>query len=147
MRIAVIIVLSLMLTACASTPRSDGRASVGDEVAATALAMSGAPYRYGGTSPSGFDCSGLVYFAYDRSGIKVPRTTRSQYKQAKRVPMKELRAGDLVFFRIAGKVSHVGLYTGDGRFVHAPSSGRSVMISRLDSDYWRKRLVATGRLH
>jgi cell wall-associated NlpC family hydrolase len=109
--------------------------------------MIGAPYRYGGTSPRGFDCSGLVYYAYRKVGMHTPRTTTEQYRQTKRVQVSHLQPGDLVFFRISqDKVSHVGIYAGDGRFIHAPSSGKSVAYASLHDPYWRVRLTGAGRL-
>ncbi len=143
---AVMLLLLALLAGCATTGGGKDVA-VGEQIAVQALAMTGKPYRYGGSGPTAFDCSGLVHYAHRQVGIQVPRTTAQQYRHAKRVPRSDLRAGDLVFFRIQGKLSHVGLYTGDGRFVHAPSSGRSVSIAHLDNPYWRKRLVGAGRLY
>jgi cell wall-associated NlpC family hydrolase len=112
-----------------------------------ALQQVGAPYRYGGHDPSGFDCSGLVYYAYLQQGIKIPRTTRSQLKHAKKIPSSNMRYGDLVFFKISrSKISHVGIYIGDNKFVHAPSKGKSVSISSLDTRYWQKRFVTAARI-
>lgn len=114
---------------------------------AIAVDMVGTPYRYGGTSPDGFDCSGLVYYAYSKVGIQTPRTTTAQYRQTKRVPVADLQPGDLVFFTLSrGSISHVGIYLGDGRFVHAPSSGKRVGYASLHNPYWRSRLSGAGRL-
>jgi len=114
---------------------------------AIAIDMIGTPYRYGGTSPRGFDCSGLVYYAYRKAGIQPPRTTTEQYHQSKRVQVSRLQPGDLVFFTISqGKLSHVGIYAGDDRFVHAPSSGKSVAYATLHDPYWRGRLIGAGRI-
>jgi cell wall-associated NlpC family hydrolase len=115
-------------------------------VVSVALAQIDRPYRYGGHDPKGFDCSGLVYYAYQRSGIEIPRTTRDQHRKARHVRLKELAPGDLLFFRQRRrKPSHVGLYVGKGRFVHASTSKRSVILSQLDSPYWKSRLLAVGR--
>ena len=114
---------------------------------AIAVDMIGTPYRYGGTSPRGFDCSGLVYYAYRKAGIHSPRTTTEQYRQSKRVPVSHLQPGDLVFFTITqGKLSHVGIYAGDDRFIHAPSSGKSVLYATLHDPYWLERLIGAGRI-
>jgi murein DD-endopeptidase len=114
---------------------------------AIAVDMIGTPYRYGGTSPRGFDCSGLVYYAYRKAGIHSPRTTTEQYRQSKRVPVSHLQPGDLIFFTISqGKLSHVGIYAGDDRFIHAPSSGKSVAYATLHDPYWRGRLIGAGRI-
>lgn len=114
---------------------------------AIARGMIGEPYRYGGAGPGGFDCSGLVYYSFRKAGIRTPRTTNDQYRQSKRVSMSRLQPGDLVFFRISrNKLSHVGIYAGDDRFIHAPSSGKSVGYASLRDPYWRERLVGGGRL-
>lgn len=114
---------------------------------ATAIAskMLGTPYRYGGASPSGFDCSGLVYYAYHKAGYRVPRTSQLQYQDSLPVKSAQAREGDLLFFRIEGKVSHVGVYLGNRQFIHAPSSGKRVSIASLDNPYWKQRLTKTGR--
>lgn len=106
----------------------------------------GTPYRYGGTSPrQGFDCSGLVWYAFSQAGYAIPRTTSGQFASSRRVSLGELMPGDVVFFRIAGKPSHVGLYAGDGRFIHAPSSGKRVRYDLLARPYWQARIVKAGR--
>lgn len=121
--------------------------SVGQRAAAVALQQVGAPYRYGGSSPSGFDCSGLVHYSYLHAGRPVARTTTALWKEAASVAPENLRAGDLLFFSIAGKMSHVGLYLGNGRFVHAPSSGRYVAVESLSNDFYRHALIRAGRPH
>lgn len=119
---------------------------VGDLAAQAAAAEVGAPYHYGGASPRGFDCSGLVYFAYEQAGVQVPRTTRGLYRDAQPIALDTLRPGDLLFFYFHHKVAHVAIYAGDHRFVHAPSTGKSVMWGTLDDRFWRERLVSAGRL-
>lgn len=117
-----------------------------NQVLAVTHTLLGTPYRYGGASPSGFDCSGLVQYVYREAGMAVPRTAAEQLRHAHRVQLSELRPGDLVFFRLSGrKISHVGIYVGGGRFIHAPSSGKPVSYARLENPYWTKRLVAAGR--
>ena len=112
-----------------------------------ALQQIGTPYRYGGHSPSGFDCSGLVYYAYRQQGMNVPRSTTQQLSYARKIAYADLTYGDLVFFRISkNKVSHVGIYIGGKKFVHAPSSGKLVQISSLNNKYWRQRIVSIGRI-
>ena len=121
--------------------------SVRSRVTAIADEMVGAPYRYGGADPRGFDCSGLVYYVYRQAGAEAPRTTTEQYRQSQRVRLSRLLPGDLLFFRMSRrKPSHVGIYVGHGRFVHAPSSGKAVDYASLDDDYWREHLIGTGRL-
>lgn len=117
------------------------------QAAEHARSMVGKPYRYGGNSPNGFDCSGLVHYSYSRVGISVPRTTRSQLRAGVPVAAHAMRVGDLVFFDQEGKkFSHVGIYIGNGDFVHAPSSGKRVRIDSLGQRYWRKHFVAARRL-
>lgn len=115
------------------------------EVVFTAHAMLGRPYRYGGHDPGhGFDCSGLVNYAYDQAGISVPRTTHAQYSTIRPVAPTALKPGDLVFFNIGSKPSHVGIYVGNGQFIHAPSSGKRVSKSSLSEPYWKRRLTRSG---
>ena len=110
-----------------------------------AMQQVGAPYRYGGSTPSGFDCSGLVHYSYANAGKNIPRTTAGQWANLTPVDDAQIRVGDLLFFNISGKMSHVGMYLGDGRFVHAPSTGRAVSIENLGSDYYRKAFIRAGR--
>ena len=146
---------ALLLTACASGPRSVARkdgddriSTLGELISASAMAQLGRPYRYGGNGPDAFDCSGLVRFAHAAQGIAVPRTTEEQFKAARPVVRNELAAGDLLFFRFDGpKVSHVAIYTGNGRFVHAPQSGRPVETRTLQDPAYLTQLVGIGRLH
>ncbi len=115
------------------------------QATAIALEQVGRPYRYGGADPSGFDCSGLVHFSYGQAGIATPRTTGALWRSLAPVRSGALEEGDVLFFDIEGKVSHVGLYLGNGRFVHAPSSGRNVTVARLDQPYYRRAFVRGGR--
>jgi cell wall-associated NlpC family hydrolase len=121
------------------------RRTPGEQAAIVAVRQVGVPYRYGGSTVKGFDCSGLVQFAYAKAGKSIPRTTADQWHQMSPVSRNDLRVGDLLFFRIDGRISHVGLYLGSRRFVHAPSSGREVTIAGLDSDFYRKAFVRGGR--
>lgn len=105
----------------------------------------GVPYRYGGSGPRGFDCSGLVQYSYRQAGKAVPRTTSALWDHAQPVDQRNIRAGDLLFFTIAGKMSHVGLYLGNGRFVHAPSTGRVVSVESLSSAFYSRAFIRAGR--
>jgi cell wall-associated NlpC family hydrolase len=142
-----VLLLLAGLTGCATTPpQSSAPRAAHSPVLDIAVSQLGVPYRYGGATPRGFDCSGLVYYAYRRLGLRVPRSTMAQYRHAQPVALQELHPGDLVFFRRAYRsVSHVGIYAGNGRFIHAPSKGRVVSYDSLDDPYWKKRLVAAGR--
>lgn len=150
-------VASTLLAACASAPDRASEApvavsvrpkvSVGEAVADLAMGMVGTPYRYGGADPrEGFDCSGLVYYAYSQAGLKVPRTSREQFRVARKISLDKLGAGDVMFFQDQEKLSHVGIYVGDGLFVHAPAKGQRVSVASIDAPYYQQHLVAVGRL-
>jgi cell wall-associated NlpC family hydrolase len=113
-----------------------------------ALSLQGVPYRYGGETPAqGFDCSGFVQHVYHRQGIALPRTAHAMWRALPQVPVKQRRPGDLVFFHTGWKpYSHVGLYLGYGRFIHAASerTGR-VIVSKLTLPYWRQRFTGFRR--
>jgi cell wall-associated NlpC family hydrolase len=112
-------------------------------VAAAALAQLGVPYRLGGADPNGFDCSGLVQWAFAANGLAVPRTTEEQFAWFRPVPREELQPGDLVFFRLPQP--HVGIYLGEGEFVHAPTTGRAVERAQLDSPWFILSFAGGGR--
>jgi cell wall-associated NlpC family hydrolase len=119
--------------------------AVRERMVAAALAQVGRPYRYGGETTRGFDCSGLVRYAHGTVDIEVPRRTLEQAASAHRVDRSRLEPGDLLFFRTDGnRPSHVSIYVGDGHFVHAPSSGGHVHMERLDHPYWAARLLHAG---
>ena len=127
--------------------RSPVRPPVAIETTATAnavlfraLALVGTPYRYGGNTPEGgFDCSGLVGYVFrDAAGIQLPRTSSALGSMdLPEIPQSRLQSGDLVLFASGRKISHVGIYVGEGRFVHAPNSGGTVRLDSLDSAGWR----------
>lgn len=117
----------------------------GRAAAKVAIEQVGTPYRYGGAGRSGFDCSGLVHYAYLQVGKQIPRTTGELWRQLTPVPATDLRAGDILFFNIDGKMSHVGLYLGDRQFVHAPSTGKHVSVAELNSDFYRQAFIRAGR--
>ena len=131
------------------TPQSSNEparvSSTADRAVAIALNQVGVPYRYGGVTPSGFDCSGLVHYSYSRAGKNVPRTTTTLWNSMRPVAGDQMRKGDILFFRISGKMSHVGMYIGGGQFVHAPSSGKVVSVGSLQSDFYRRALIRAGR--
>ena len=114
-----------------------------------AISLVGTPYRYGGNTPEGgFDCSGLVNYVYrDMLDLRLPRTSRELAAlEGPRIAPDRLSGGDLVFFGSGSTVSHVGIYVGEGRFVHAPNSGGTVRLDRLDGSWWREHYRGARRL-
>lgn len=113
----------------------------------TALEFRGVPYRNGGSSPEGFDCSGFTQYVFAQHGLILPREVRDQFGVGKSVRIDELRPGDLIFFTTtAPGASHVAIAVGGNAFVHAPSSTGVVRVERLSSRYWSARFVGVRRL-
>ena len=116
------------------------------------MSQIGKPYRWGGTSPrTGFDCSGLVYYAYkDLVKFRIPRTANEMYhlRDAAPIDREELKNGDLVFFRTQGRgtADHVGVYVGNGKFIQSPRSGQEIQITSLSEDYWQRHYVGARRV-
>lgn len=162
--------LILLLAACASSPRRqeatftpshsaladeparapDGYVGTANDVLFRAMALVGTPYHWGGNTPAGgFDCSGLVDYIYrNAADIVLPHSSRqmASIDGHKVRRMNELVSGDLVFFDIGGGISHVGVYVGKGRFVHAPNSGGTVRLDDIDNPYWRDHFAYGKRL-
>ena len=143
------VVVSLLTAGCATTPSkrvSGYSASTSDKAADTALTMIGRPYKYKGDMPAGFDCSGLVRYSYLTAGMDVPHCTRALKNSTRSVGLRNARKGDLLFFIQEGKkYSHVGIYVGDGQFVHAPSTGGFVRKDSIASPYWKQHYLDTRR--
>lgn len=119
-----------------------------DKVVWNAQKQQGKMYRWGGTSPvTGFDCSGLTQYAFKNGAqVAIPRTASEQYDAAVKVSREQSQKGDLVFFNTGGKrVSHVGIYLGNNKFVHAPRTGRAIATDQLKG-YWAQRLIGFGRI-
>lgn len=130
-----------------SAPADTGSAS-GEEILAQAQEYLGAPYRSGGASPSGFDCSGFVYYVLKQVGYSPYRTPADQYKMGTVVSKDALQPGDIVFFAgtAASGISHVGIYAGSGQFIHAPNSRSTVSYSDLTSGYWAEHYYGARRM-
>ncbi|CAN7444529.1 C40 family peptidase [Pseudorhodoferax sp. LjRoot39] len=152
-RLALPLLLACVLAACGTAPPGLRRPAAGrldpegaSDVAMHALGLVGTPYRYGGNTPDGgFDCSGLIGYVY-RHGITpvlAPRTVAQLAGWGAEVERDTLRTGDLVVF--GSRATHAGIYVGEGRFVHAPSTGGTVRLDRLDGPYWSRQPVAFRR--
>ena len=120
----------------------------GSEVVATASTYLGTPYSYGSASRSSTDCSGLVKQVYARKGVKLPRTSREMANVGQHVGIKELKPGDMVFFKTRGsrRINHVGIYAGNGKFIHASSGGGRVQVNSLSDGYYANRIAAARRV-
>lgn len=141
----------LAALACASPPPPGapaGGADVRSRVVRVASAQLGTPYRPGGQTPAGFDCSGLVVYSYAQAGVRgLPHSAARLDAMSRRVDVEDLAPGDLLFFDLGGrKARHVGIYVGERHFVHAPSSGGSVERVSFDHVYWRRHIRRAGRL-
>ena len=122
--------------------RKYGRRYLRNEIVETAESFIGLPYRWGGSSvDDGFDCSGLAMAVYRLNGLNLPRSSREQYRAGIPIKQSQLKRGDLVFFATSKrkKVSHVGIYTGDNKFIHAPGKGKKIRIASLSNRYFRTR--------
>jgi cell wall-associated NlpC family hydrolase len=147
---------SLPPTAPEIPPPAEGEtppATVTDETAApgpilaTALSFRGTPYRFGGSDPSGFDCSGFVQYVFARHGTVLPREVRDQFRAGEPISLDEVRPGDLVFFETVSRgASHVGIALEHDQFVHAPSSRGVVRVERYTGAYWGARFVGARRI-
>ncbi len=143
---------ALAVTGCGAGRGRTGVASIpgargGADVVAQARAYTGTAYRSGGTTPAGFDCSGFVQYLYAQIGVALPRTAAAQFDVGASIAPRAIAPGDLVFFRTEGRrVSHVGVATGDGHFIHAPNARSHVRVDRLDAAYWDDRFAGARRV-
>ncbi|MDL2315734.1 C40 family peptidase [Desulfovibrio sp. OttesenSCG-928-A18] len=145
-KMLVVICAFFCCTACSLRSSSDQGSVTGTAVSKTALSMVGTRYKYGGASPSkGFDCSGLVSWAYAQHGLSLPRTAKAQSRSGKSVKKSNLQPGDVVVFKTRNGM-HTGIYTGRGRFVHSPSTGKKVCEESLGARFWTEHFVS-GRRH
>ena len=129
------------------TPAPGGSAPIAYSVTSTALALRGAPYRNGGSDPSGFDCSGFVRYVFTQHGVVVPRTVTEQFHAGRQVDGAQIEPGDLVFFStVAPGATHVGIAIGGDEFVHAPSGAGQVRVERMSAPYWATRFIGARRV-
>lgn len=142
------VLLTLVLsTGCSSTPPRPTSDTLAARAAEQALRMQGKPYRYGGSTPQGFDCSGLVHYSFGRVGVQLPRSTDGLWQQSRPISPGKLQPGDLLFFDQEGKrSSHVAIYLGNDRFVHAPSNGKKVSVANFSDAYWRRHFAGARRV-
>src|SRR5262245_34443433 len=164
--LALWLLASIVVTGCASggavprpqpfpganTPAPENRtpesSTAVSDLVATAMALRGTPYRNGGSEPSrGFDCSGFVQWVFAQHGTTLPRETREQYGEGRKLHRDDVQAGDLVFFQtVSHGASHVGIALGAGQFVHAPSSRGVVRVESYATGYWASRWVGARRV-
>ena len=146
-RSSLLLLAIFAIASCSTTPRVPDQR--GTAIAFAAVQLVGTPYQFGGADVEGFDCSGLVAYVHQRAGLEVPRSANEQRRAAHPVPLDTLQPGDVVFFRtgfhLSRRIDHVGIYTGAGRFIHAPRSGGTVSYANLAEGYYRKHFVSAGR--
>jgi glucan-binding YG repeat protein len=137
---------SLLFSGLISEQKAEA-STVGQTATEIALSYVGVPYVYGGSTPSGFDCSGLVNYTYKQAGLTLPRTSGDLYNQGTPVSKSELKTGDLVFFATSGtsRVSHVGIYLNNNQFVHSATSS-GVRVDSLNTNYWLNTYVGSKRI-
>ncbi len=149
--IAIILCTCFFLSACGSkksSPKVAVSSNKGQAISKTAQSQLGKYYRFGGTSPkTGFDCSGLIQWAYKQHGVKVPRQTVAQAKTGKRIKSSKARPGDIIVFksRNSGTGLHTGIYVGDNKFIHSPRKGAKIRIESLNK-YWKPKLISVRRI-
>ena len=148
-RLAAALALALLLAACGSAEYAAGPAPAsgrGQDVVRTARSVLGTPYAYGGESPhTGFDCSGLAFWAYSMNGAAIPRSSGEQMGAGMAVDPAGISPGDLVFFDVDGS-THVGIYEGQGWFIHSPKTGGAVREEDMYKDFWRRRFLLARRV-
>jgi cell wall-associated NlpC family hydrolase len=138
----------LGLGGCATSPPAPPapQGAAGNAIAQIAASLVGTPYHFGGADGAGFDCSGLALYVHERVGLIIPRTAAEQQRAAHAVSLAQLEPGDLVFFDIRGHaIDHVGIYAGDGRFIHAPRAGLAVSYGDLGRGFYARHLASAGR--
>jgi cell wall-associated NlpC family hydrolase len=148
LKVVSIITIALFLIITPFANQADAASGIkSSQVTSNANKIMGTKYVYGGTTTKGFDCSGFVGYVFKKVGIKLPRTSGAMYKTGKSVSKKNLKTGDLVFFKTSGKgVSHTGIYIGNGKFAHS-SSSKGVSVAKInDPYYWGKKYIGAKRV-
>ncbi len=159
-KLAIMVVLSLSLSACGTSNKkpkpqarthaaqmiqisSTNRSQASQELMIQSMSLIGTPYRFGGNDRTGFDCSGMIKHVYAQAlSVSLPRTASDMAASSRPISNKDIQVGDLVFFNTSGSpYSHVGLYIGEGEFIHAPSSNGQIRTARLDNPYFKQRFV------
>jgi len=132
----------------AGSRASSGSQDEAGDLIMNAMSLIGLSYRFGGNSPTqGLDCSGFMQYIFKRSmGITLPRTSAEMATVGQRVDRANLKPGDMVFFGAGGRVSHVGMYIGNDRFIHAPRTGRDIEITSMNGTYWKNRYITARRV-
>ena len=160
MRMTWLLIVLALLAGCSSRPvevtalppaTATSASPVHNDILFKAIGLVGTPYRYGGSSPeTGFDCSGLIHYVYrEAAGLQLPRTTAGLLAMPAKAPARNaLRPGDLVLFSTSGRraVDHAGIYVGEGRFLHAPSTGGRVRLDELQASYWQRSYQGARRV-
>ncbi|MDB0602486.1 C40 family peptidase [Tenacibaculum maritimum] len=155
-KIQLLFILLLTITSCSSSRSivkvKQKEASIADKIVWTAVSYKGVPYKYAGSNRKGMDCSGLIYTSFKSRNIDLPRTSRQMYEKGYLVRLKEVKRGDLLFFKTTnkrGKVNHVGLVTSiknsEIRFIHSTSS-KGVIVSSLKESYWKKAFIKAKKV-
>ena len=159
--ISLLCLFTFFVTGCSSTPKIEESESfwvesifkeekkpfLGTFILESAKSQLGMRYRFGGTSPkAGFDCSGLTWYSHKKNGINIPRQASDQFTRGKRISQKNLKPGDLVFFETYRPgASHVGIYSGNGNFVHSINYNKNIAIQKLSNNYYKKRYLGARR--
>lgn len=149
LRAALVLGLALLIGGCShspyhGTPESE---ALRRSLVLDALGQIGRPYRYGGATPDGFDCSGLVQYIFLQQGVSVPRTAREQHEAGETIDLDDAEPGDLLFYSFSRRgIDHVALYLGDGQAVHAPATGRQVIVAPVGNRWWMDRYVDAVRV-
>lgn len=165
-KILALLFISLLVMSCGSSKNvtskkrkrtykqntSNSGVSLADKIVWTAVSYKGVPYKYGGVTNRGMDCSGLIYTSFNHRNVDLPRTSREMYTKGYVIPLSKVKRGDLLFFRTSrkrGRVNHVGLVTsiknGDIRFIHSTSS-RGVIVTSLRQKYWKRAFLKAKRV-